>query len=184
MDVDELVAFIDGHYRRRGDRLFRMEVLPEYLVDDDGDDYSRWLKGASEPTWSRKQSWLDVLRRDRENGMHSSRVRIFSERLTDYERYACHFGYLYNVEFEDIRVLRRGEHAIPGGLVEADFWVINDTYVVLMHYDECGRFEAAERLDQDQLDQYLHTRDTAMAAAEPFRTWWARHPELHRRAAA
>ncbi|MGH3902964.1 MAG: DUF6879 family protein [Pseudonocardiaceae bacterium] len=53
--------------------------------------------GRRRPTWSRKQPWLDTLRRERENGQASSRVRILSERVSDYERYACGFGYRYNI---------------------------------------------------------------------------------------
>lgn len=97
---------------------------PAYEVASDGEDYQQWLAGAAEPTWSRKQPWLDTLRRERENGQVSTRVRILSEQVSDYERYACGFGYRYNGEYEDIRVLHRGEHEIPAGLIERDFWII------------------------------------------------------------
>lgn len=118
MDAEALGHFIDEHYNRSGDRLFRMEVLPEYEVTSDGEDFRRWLEGATEPTWTRKQPWLDTLRKERENGQISTRVRILSNQVTDYERYACGFGYRYNGEYEDIRVLHRGEHEIPADLIE------------------------------------------------------------------
>ncbi|MGH3912799.1 MAG: DUF6879 family protein [Pseudonocardiaceae bacterium] len=180
MDAETLGRFIDEHYHRPGDRLFRMEVLPEYEVSADGEDFQRWREGAAEPTWSRKQPWLDTLRRERENAQVSRRVRILSEQVSDYERYACDFGYRFNGEYEDIRVLRRGEHEIPSGLVESDFWVIGDSIVVTMVYDEHGRFERAEVAAPGELDAHLRTRDRAWAAAELFVGWWARHPELHR----
>jgi len=31
---------------------FRLELLPAYAVDSDGDDFHRWLAGESEPTWN------------------------------------------------------------------------------------------------------------------------------------
>jgi len=71
MDAEALGCFIDEHYHRPGDRLFRMEVLPEYEVGSDGEDFRRWLAGAGEPTWSRKQPWLDTLRREHANGQVS-----------------------------------------------------------------------------------------------------------------
>ncbi|MGQ0773015.1 MAG: DUF6879 family protein [Pseudonocardiales bacterium] len=180
MDAEALGCFIDEHYYRPGDQLFRMEVLPEYEVTSDGEDFQRWREGAAEPTWSRKQPWLDTLRRERENGQVSRRVRILSWQVSDYERYACDFGYRYNSEYEDIRVLRRGEHEIPAGLVEGDFWVIGNAIVVTMCYGEQGRFEGAEVADPAELDSHVRTRDRAWAVAEPFAAWWARHPELHR----
>lgn len=184
MDLRELAAYIDRNYQQLGDTLFRMEVLPEYLVGSDGDDFRRWLDGATEPTWGRKQPWLDQLAADAARGLRSSRLRIFSEHLTDYERYACDFGYAYNARYEDIRVLRRGEHDIPHELIETDFWLIGDSRVALMHYDELGRFEVAERIPVSRARPYTRTRDLGMAAAEPFTDWWARHPELHRRLVA
>lgn len=177
LDVDGLIVEL-GAYR---ERIFRMETLPSYAVDDDGDDFHRWVAGEPEPTWTRKQPWLDVLHAEHAAGKLRSRVRILSDQLTDYERYACEWGYALNAAAgEDIRVLRRGEHAIPAGLIERDFWVVDDDRVVAMHYDRHGRFEAGEVLPDRAVSAHLATRDTAWAAAEPFTAWWARHPELHR----
>ena len=39
MDAEVLGHFIDEHYNRSGDRLLRMEVLPEYEVTSDGEDF-------------------------------------------------------------------------------------------------------------------------------------------------
>ncbi|MBA2323818.1 MAG: hypothetical protein H0V92_07355 [Pseudonocardiales bacterium] len=179
LDIPELNARV-MEYRHR---VFRLETLPVYTVDSDGEDFRRWQTGAPEPTWERKQPWLDFLRDESGSGKIRSRVRIFGEQLTDYERYACEFGYAYNAEAgEQIRVLRRGEHAIPAGLVERDFWTVEDDEVLLMHYDADGRFEAAEVADDPAA--YITTRDHAWDAGEPFASWWARHPELLRRSAA
>jgi hypothetical protein len=185
MDAEKLGQYIDQHFHRPGHRLFRMEVLPEYAVDSDGEDYRRWLAGATEPTWSRKQPWLDTLRRERDNNQLSMRVRILSPDVTNYERYACEFGYAYNVEAgEDIRVLRRGEHTLPADIVQHDFWLINNDIVIPMSYDAAGRFESASVADASEVSGYLRARESAWSAAEPFATWWARHPELHCRSAA
>lgn len=64
-------AFIDAHYGKRGDHLFRMELLPTYRVDSDGDELSRWQGGTTEPTSSLKQPWLDTLAREHEAGLVS-----------------------------------------------------------------------------------------------------------------
>jgi len=184
MDAEALGRFIDERYHRPGDCLFRMEVLPEYDVSSDEEDFRRWLDGATKPTWSRKQPWLDTLRRERDNGQISRRIRILSAQVTDYERYACDFGYRYNGAYEEIRVLHRGEHEIPPGLIERDFWIINDSVVVTMNYDDRGGFQGAKVADSAELPGHLRTRDTAWAVAEPFAQWWGRHPELHRKTAA
>src|SRR3954453_4264412 len=91
LDERGLGDYIDRRYRAPGDTLFRMETLPAYVVDSDGEDYRRWLGGAEEPTWSRKRPWLDTLRRERRNGQMSRRVRVLSAEVTPYERYSCAF---------------------------------------------------------------------------------------------
>lgn len=177
LDLSGLVDQLD----RFESRLFRMETLPAYAVDSDGDDYHRYVRGELEPDWERKQPWLDELRADRDSGKLRYRVRVLSAQLTDYERYACEWGYALNTQAgEDIRVLRRGEHPVPAGLIERDFWVVDDDATVAMHYDDAGRFTSAEVLPADVLREHLDARDEAWAAAEPFGPWWARHPELHR----
>jgi hypothetical protein len=109
---------------------------------------------------------------------------LLSEQLTDYERYACDFGYRYNGEYEDIRILHRSEHEIPPDLIDRDFWIIGDAVVVRMHYGERGCFEGADVADSAELADYLRTRDVAWPAAEPFTQWWDRHPALHRKVMA
>lgn len=166
--------------------LFRLEVLPQYEVASDGGDFERWLAGEAEPTWERKNEWLATLRTERAAGKTSRRVRILSEHLTPYERYACEWGYALNAEAgEDIRVLHRGEHVMPSGIaVDHDFWIVDGTEVVAMRYDDAGRFEFAEVLSDEALPVHLETRDRTWAAGEAFTHWWGRHPELHRTVAS
>jgi uncharacterized protein DUF6879 len=178
LDVAELGQHL-GAFR---DELFRMETLPEYAVSSDGDDYRRWLAGETEPTWERKNRWLATLRAERAAGKISRRVRVLSAQLSEYERYACEWGYALNTAAgEEIRILRRGEHSLPeGAIIDRDFWIVDDREVVAMHYDEDGRFEGAEILPEATLDWHRDARDRTWAVAEPFGAWWASHPELHR----
>lgn len=48
LDAAELGRYL-GDFRQR---LFRMETLPAYTVDSDGDDYQRWLAGSQSPRGS------------------------------------------------------------------------------------------------------------------------------------
>jgi len=185
LDAAGIGRFFADHYRSAGDTLFRLETLPGYDVTDDGPNWRLWQEGAAEPDPAWKEPWLDTLRREHRAGLRASRVRIFGKHLTDYERFECHFGYALNGPAgEEIGVLRAGEHAIPGDLIVQDFWLVNDAHVIVMRYDEAGRFLRGDLLDDDAAPRYVATRRAAQLAAEPFDTWWARHPELHRRSAA
>jgi hypothetical protein len=186
LDGASLGAYIEANYRRPGDRLFRMERLPRYA--DNAAQTARWLAGAAEPDWAAKQPWLDYLADNQRRGLIAQRVRAFGLVLTDDELAACAFGYAYNGRYEDIRVLHGGEHAIPAGLIPEDYWLIEPAdgpvSALRMDYDAVGVFRGAELVAADAVVAYMADRDRALAAAEPFATWWARHLELPRRHAA
>lgn len=183
LDETQLGEFIDARFAEPGDQLFRMERLPLYAVPHQSSDLERWLAGETEPNWTTKQPWLDRLADEHRRGLQSRRVRRFGATLTDDEICACHWGYAYTGKFEDIRVLHEGEHEFPGGLIEQDYWLVDDQHVLPMIYDEEGRFVGAEIAPPERLDEFRRDRDRAWAAAEPFFDWWGRHTELHRPAA-
>jgi hypothetical protein len=186
LDEEDLGAWFGRHYGPDAARAaFRLELLPAYTVDSDGDDFARWLAGEPEPTWERKNAWLQVLRDERAAGLRSSRVRVVSEVLTDYERYAAEWGYALNAEAgEEIRVWHLADHPLPPGIMNHDFWLVGDDHVLVMHYDDIGRFEGASEPTPNLIPRYRHTRDVLWAGAEPFGAWWARHLELRRRPVA
>jgi hypothetical protein len=160
---------------------FRLETLDAYVSASDGGDVDRYLRGDPEPDPERKGRWLAQLRAEREQGRVRQRVHVFRGPLTGYLRYECEWGYAPNYQAgEDIRILDLTERPRPPGLdVDHDFWVVDDQDVIRMHYDQDGRFIGAEVLAPAAIPRYQATRDAALAAAEPFSGWWARHPQYH-----
>ena len=184
MDEQQLEAVINERFQGPGDRLFRMECLPRYLATvGEESDFQQFLSGAEGPDMERKEQWLAVLRAEEERGLISYRVRLFSEAMTEYERYEAEWCYIHNVAAgEDVSILRENEHGQPATLIREDFWLVNDAVLIPMHYDDHGRFLWADcTTDAAMIAPYLQARDDAYVAAEPFSTWWSRHPELHRR---
>jgi hypothetical protein len=103
--------------------------------------------------------------------------------LSDYDRYACEWGYAYNVPAgDDTRVLDLAERSMPAALVDHDFWLVDHERTVRMHYDDAGHFLGATVVAAAELSQYQAARDAAWCAAESFTAWWDRHPEYHRAA--
>lgn len=177
---------------RFGHTAFRLERQPAYEVPSDRlnedpnqvSDYDRWLAGATEPMWERKRPYLDHLAAERRAMKYRYRVRILgsSAGLHPYEQYECAFGYVPNHQAgEDIFILDRAIGPVPPPVVDHDFWLLDGEAVIRMYYSPAGEYEAAELIDDPgRVAGYLAARDAAMAAAEPFTGWWARHPELHR----
>ncbi|MFI9553163.1 DUF6879 family protein [Nonomuraea endophytica] len=173
LTAPELGEYIDQRLTRTA---FRLERLDHYDVDSDGVDYERFLRGEPDPTLERKQPWLDHLRRERESGILRHRVHLLRTPLTDYLRYECEWGYVFNAAAgENIGILNLTEHPEPDDIPDHDFWLIDDQFPVRMHYDIDGRFLGAKPAEPKALPRYQRARDILTASAEPFGTWWDRH---------
>lgn len=179
MNEDQLGEFIDQHFTRD---LFRLETRERYNVKSDGEDLRRYLRGESNPAAPGKAEWLEHVREEACAGLVSRRVNVLRAPLSDYQRYECEWGYTYLVEAgEQIRVLdltHRTEH----GHIRAigDFFLIDNTHVLRMIYDDDDRFVGAETVVAADTKPYRQIADAAWTLAEPFTAWWASHPEHHR----
>lgn len=166
--------------------LFRWETLPAYEVASDGSDYRRYLDGAPEPTWERKQPWLDTLRAWAEQGRERRRVRIIHDPITDYEKYSCQWGYELNSKAgELIRVIDLSQTpGLPDELTRiiGDFWLIDGHTPVVMHYAPDGQFRYAETVQAQYNGLYRAAATAAWRIGHDFTTWWNANPQHHRSA--
>ncbi len=109
-------------------------------------------------------------------------MHVFASPLSPYLRYECEWGYVYTSQAgEEIYILDTAETARPGGLLDEEFWLYDDRWVVVMHYDNQGRFTDAVALPESETPRYRRQRDLALAAAVPFSSWWEAHPENRRK---
>lgn len=165
----------------RCNTAFRVEFLSAYSVGSDGSDYQRWLEGEHEPTWERKNEVLRTIREETAAGLITERVKVMASPRTDYDRYACEWGYAHNGPAgERIRVWDLAETPLPALPISHDFWLLDNGQVLRMHYDEHGRFEGASIPSRSMLPAYQATRDLLWDGAVPFETWYPTHPELRR----
>ena len=164
--------------RTAKDDLFRLETLDFYEPDREG--YERWVAGdgLDEAVMG---PWLDRLRAEKARGLWRRRVHVLRSPVGPYLRYECEV-YARNAEAgEDIRILDVAEDPKGAGLhpvfpeqVE-DFWVVDGQDVVIMQYTAAGEFTGATMAGPRAQPGYLTLRDRVWNAAEPFKTWWARH---------
>lgn len=175
---NELGKWIDERLTRSA---YRLELLDRYDADSEREAFARFMRG--EPSMAERRPWLARIRAESEAGILNQRVHVLSTPLTDYLRFEAAWGYAYNAEAgEDVRILDLSERPAPAGLPDHDYWLIDDAHVLAMRYDKDGRFVGAEPVGDAELPAYRRARDAAVAAAEPFHAWWARHREEHRAA--
>jgi hypothetical protein len=132
-------------------------------------------------------AWSERLADERARGMVSRRLRILSADLTDDEQMSV-FGALPVIgREEEVRILRRGEHAFPTGLIEHDYWIARPAdgpvLVVRMRYTDGGAFEGAVVVAPQDHGPYLRDQELLWEAGMSFTEWTAAHGDLRGRAA-
>jgi hypothetical protein len=178
LDEHQLGDFIDRHFHSR---LFRLETLDWYDVASDGGDLSRYLAGEPGPDMNRKGPWMAQIRSEVARGLQTDRVHVVRGPLSEYLRFEFEWGYTYNAAAgEHIGILDLAEQPEPADLISEDFWLIDDTHALQMHYEASGKFLAASHADSAELPRYRRARDAALAAAVPFSDYWRTHPQYRR----
>ncbi len=163
--------------------LLRVQTLDRYDVASDGEDYRRYLAGEAEPTPSRKGPWLEHLKALVDSGRAWRNIHVLRTPLSDYLRYACEWGYSYNVAAgQDVRILELPADDLFREVARlGDFWVIDGLTVVQMHYDGGGQFLGADLIPEDEgAGLFRAVAGLLWRQAEPFTSWWSAHPEFHR----
>lgn len=178
LDLDAVDAFIEDRFTRSA---FRLEVLDTYTVDSDRDNFERYLTGGTVPYWAEGDEWMDKLAHDRAAGKRNYRVHVVHSPLNEYLRYECEWGYIYTSRAgEDIYILDTAETPRPAGLIDEDFYLVDDEHVLVMRYDSEGHVLGGEPRPPSETPRYRHCRDVAMAHAVSFSTYWAGHPQYWR----
>jgi hypothetical protein len=97
------------------------------------------------------------------------RVRIVQTPLTEYQRFQLSWGYPENTAAgEEIYILDKE----PPGLLSVDFWLFDDEQVIVLEYDDEGRF--LRPVVAETVAPYRQARDMALKSSVPFREYLAR----------
>ena len=173
----ELEALFDGFKHA----AFRMETLPRYAVDSERERLRRYLVGDPLEVEPATREWLEFMAAEIRSGKRWHKVHIVRSPIVEYLRFECEWGYAVSAEYgQEVYILDESERARPAGIPDEDFWLFDDDTVARLRYDPDGGFVGAELAEPALVPGYRRYRDLALRAAEPFATWWARHPEYKR----
>lgn len=162
MNVEEFGRLFTAFERS----AFRLETLPQYLVEDEADEFADFQAGRPLPRRTpENDEWLRMIAEDTAAGKRWYRVHVVEQPLTAYLRYelACYPDSV--AAGEEIWIAERDAHPELAALGHEDFWLFDDRIVVLMRYDEEGHWLGAEHAPAAQLDEYRRRRDLALEHA-------------------
>jgi uncharacterized protein DUF6879 len=134
----------------------------------------------------RDEQWITLLRASRRWGKVHQRVHVVTEPLTAAMEQELTEGYEGNAAAgEDIRIISvpaGGQWPISPDV--SDFWLFDSSRLYEMHYAPDGTWTGASSImDPEQVILACLTRDAALHAAVPWRTFIASRPDLQRRLA-
>lgn len=149
---------------------WRWEAQPVYTMPSEHDNITNFLAGKPKPA-THNAAWHEDIRTWAHHGKTLERVRVFSEPLTDYQRYQAEWTIPGNVAAgEDVRIIP-ADVAGQCGLPTYDFWIIDTTIVVHLNFDDAGRLVDRELINNPDLAQYQGWQQLAIAHSVPFREW-------------
>jgi hypothetical protein len=154
MELDAFGALFEWFERS----AFRVEARDRYDVDEERAAFARFLQGrALVPRNAATDPWLALLAAARAAGRRIERVRIVGEPLTDYTRFEF-AAYRENIAVgEKVRVVPRTTLTdADQGWASEDFWIFDDRLVVVLNYDNEGRFLGADQAPD--ITPYLKAR--------------------------
>jgi hypothetical protein len=145
---------------------WRLESLPQYLVPQEAEEFSRF-RGGEQFTDAPESVWVAQLRKHKEAGRTMGRVHIVTRPLSDYLRFEFHRYYQHHVRAgEDIRILDVTDRANP---IEGfqDYWMFDRSTVVLMNYEPDGE-QINRTLYEGDSAPFVQAQAVAVAESVPF----------------
>jgi hypothetical protein len=144
---------------------FRLETLPVYRVPQEEEAIRRFLAGHPlDPAAT--AAWTERVKGYVASGRRVGRVHVITRPLNDYLKFEF-AHYRHNVAAgEDVRILDLTDQANPG-LPDQDFWMFDDSLVVLMNYEPNGTQISREVFEGD-VAPYVEWKRIALEVSEPF----------------
>ncbi|MFD5320388.1 DUF6879 family protein [Streptomyces sp. NPDC127098] len=145
---------------------WRLETLPVYTMPQEAEKFARFRAGERSPN-DHTSAWMDDIRHWRGQGRTVGRVHVLRRPLSDYLRFEFEYYYRHHVRAgEEIRILDLTDRENPG-LPDQDFWMFDDSRVVLMHYRSDGT-QINRELHQGDPSPYVAWRKLAVSESIPF----------------
>ncbi|MFE4667905.1 DUF6879 family protein [Streptomyces sp. NPDC056716] len=145
---------------------WRLETLPQYLVPQEAKVFSAFREGRVLTPYL-ASAYTERVSRQRAEGKRNGRVHIVTRPLSDYLRFEFSRYYGVHVQAGDnIRILDVTNRPNPLEGVQ-DFWMFDQTEVVLMNYEADGTQINRELLEGD-VSPFIEYQRTAIAESVSF----------------
>lgn len=149
---------------------FRLETRDMYALGYERRDFDQFLAGTPTPPpdldWWRP--WLDQITRQVREGKQVTRVRVLAEPPSDYQCWELWAAPWHAAAGEQIGYLPRSRAGAIGLPIDHDWWLLDDTRLIIMHFTDDGQIAGKTLTDEPRaVGPYRTWRDTAVRNATP-----------------
>jgi hypothetical protein len=149
---------------------WRWEARTHYALDYEEADFHRFLAGtpAPPPEVSWWAPWLNHMQSLTQEGKQIGRVRVLAEPPSDYQRWELWAASWHAEAGEQIAYMPRSRARRLGLPLDTDWWLFDDTRLILMGFDAAGRIDGKTLItDADVIAQHCAWRNLAIRHAAP-----------------
>jgi hypothetical protein len=145
---------------------FRLEVHQVYTMPREQPNIALFLAGERKPE-NHNSAWHDLIRANIAAGKTMIRAKVVRWPLTDYLRYQFAWSVPGNVDAgEDYRIIDVTDRDVD--LPDQDFWMFDESKVVLMNYNSDGTMRGHELVESEDVNKYCRWRDAALKESVRF----------------
>lgn len=151
---------------------FRLELLDQYLVPEEEEEYKRFLLGELFPRITEEDEWLSLIRHLQSTGKEVKRVHVVPPQLTPYLKFEIEWGYAYSARAGELIYLitaHEFSRLHPARLDIKDFWLFDESACIELHYGQNGKFQGFHEVVKDRVPDYTHLKRRLTERAQPLR---------------
>ncbi|MGI5151391.1 DUF6879 family protein [Plantactinospora sp. CA-294935] len=152
---------------RHATRAWHLELRDTYRVVEEDEPFAKWRQGIPDD-YAWREGWLSFVRGAAGGGTRIQRLRIVTEPLSDYMRWALEMDPANIAAGEEVRYLSR--RATAGiSLPAEDCWLFDDDNLLLSLFHPDGRGAGYAVVDDPRLvSAYRAVRDQLWPQATPY----------------
>jgi hypothetical protein len=155
---------------------FRLETLPRYEIPLEAEMLREYEEGALTPGADLMSPWCEVISTAVRAGKQMTRVRLLPQPLTLYVKCGIDWAYPRSYAAGE-KVLFLVPDQVPPAILalsDHDFWLFDDTTLVLMEYGARGEFLGPRFAPSSAVDSHRRIRDAVLSHAIDFRAFLRR----------
>lgn len=158
---------------------FRLELLEEYKVGGEWEQFQRYLKGQQVEENPDFKAFCDLIAQAVKQGRSHARVHVVPSILTPYLRFEIETGYMPASKagaaiylIERIGYSKILADAFESSFYPNDFWLFDENIVVELKYDEEGRFVGESQITRkDLVRKYVRLKDILLEKSAVLKDW-------------